>query len=74
MKHGRNKVQLRTDISLKLAITDVTPIFQLQSSKQTYGMLNSNITLLFITIILTFYTLVFSNIFRHGFKEMLLLF
>ena len=50
MNHGGIKLQLRTDIPLKSAITDVTPIFHLQITKQTYGMLDKNITLLLRTI------------------------
>ena len=65
MKHARNKVQLRTDISLKLAITDVTPIFHLQSYKQTYGMLNSNITLLLMTIKRSNFDVLHSRIFKY---------
>ena len=55
MKHGGFKVQLRTDIPLKLAITDVTPIFHLQSTKQTCGMLHYNITMLLRTIFMHIY-------------------
>ena len=79
MKDGGVKVQLRTDIPLKLAITDVTPIFHLQSTKQTFGMLHNDITMLVRSISIYEYLsistlLYFLNIFRYGFKEMLLLF